>query len=643
MSRISPRSLVARSMPSEFARKPARKCPRQVACTLLAGRPRLTAAIAVLAFGMSLFAGSVQAERPMAPELLPEKTLALIRVPDSREFVEKFRESAMGRMLQDEQVKPLATQLYGSLADAFGRVQDQVGLPLDKLLAIPQGELCLALVAMPDSPPALVALIEVGDQLPSAQRLLDRGSEELERNGAVKSTQAIGDVLLNTWKINADRERTIALAIKDGVIVLSTNVDAAKNVLAAWRGERKEGEVSLAENRKFTAIMNRCGGAKGERPQFTWFIDPIDLARAGARGNFAAQTGLALLPALGLDGLQGLGGSLILVAGEFDAIQHVHVLLDSPRNGVLRAIALEAGDTTPEPWVPGDVASYATWRWNVEVTYGELSRLVDSFQSEGAVSRWVKQRLSEPLGVDFEQDLLAAADGRMTYLTWFERPVRLNSQTQLIAIKLKDSAEFKKTLEKMVDKYSDRFEKASFGGVNFHKIKVPEGGDRPRGRFGVQRGENGNETRVQMNLRAPDPCFGILGDYLVAADSVALLQHCIVTQSDAEKSLANELDFKLIAGKIARQVGGESPALVTFNRPEEGIRMLYDLAMSDNTRGALASRAADNPFFKSVDQALKDNPLPPFAVIARYLAPGGGMLTNDETGFHFTTFGVRRK
>ncbi|HND54539.1 MAG TPA: hypothetical protein PLV92_19140, partial [Pirellulaceae bacterium] len=353
--------------------------------------------------------------------------------------------------------------------------------------------------------------------------------------------------------------------------------------------------------------------------------------------------GLALLPALGLDGLQGLGGSLILVAGEFDAIQHVHVLLDSPRNGVLRAIALEAGDTTPEPWVPGDVASYATWRWNVEVTYGELSRLVDSFQSEGAVSRWIKQRLSEPLGVDFEQDLLAAADGRMTYLTWFERPVRLNSQTQLIAIKLKDSAEFKKTLEKMVDKYSDRFEKASFGGVNFHKVKVPEGGERPRGRFGVQRGENGNETRVQMNLRAPDPCFGILGDYLVAADSVALLQHCIVTQSDAEKSLANELDFKLIAGKIARQVGGESPALVTFNRPEEGIRMLYDLAMSDNTRGALASRAADNPFFKSVDQALKDNPLPPFAVIARYLAPGGGMLTNDETGFHFTTFGVRRK
>jgi hypothetical protein len=128
----------------------------------------------------------------------------------------------------------------------------------------------------------------------------------------------------------------------------------------------------------------------------------------------------------------------------------------------------------------------------------------------------------------------------------------------------------------------------------------------------------------------------------VGTNSVGFLQQAILTKSDPGKSLSAELDFKLIASKIARQAGGARPGLVSFSRPEESMRMWYDLASSEDTRGVLSRQAENNPFFKALNTALTDHPLPPFGVLAKYLAPGGGMVTSDDTGFHYTGFALKR-
>ena len=51
----------------------------------------------------------------------------------------------------------------------------------------------------------------------------------------------------------------------------------------------------------------------------------------------------------------------------------------------------------------------------------------------------------------------------------------------------------------------------------------------------------------------------------------------------------------------------------------------------------------ENEFFRVLGGALNDNPLPPFAVISQYLAPGGGLMTNTEKGFHWMTFSMKRE
>jgi hypothetical protein len=125
-------------------------------------------------------------------------------------------------------------------------------------------------------------------------------------------------------------------------------------------------------------------------------------------------------------------------------------------------------------------------------------------------------------------------------------------------------------------------------------------------------------------------------------DSSTALHQCIVTSNDAKTSLANELDYKLIAAKIKRQVGGDAAGMVVFSRPEQGMRFLYDMAQGEDARRFLDRRSEDNPFVRDIDEALKDNPLPPFSVLAKYLAPSGGMVTADETGFHYMTFSLKR-
>lgn len=155
----------------------------------------------------------------------------------------------------------------------------------------------------------------------------------------------------------------------------------------------------------------------------------------------------------------------------------------------------------------------------------------------------------------------------------------------------------------------------------------PQGGDQPNG----------------PALRQPDPCLAIVGDYLIGSDSFAALQTAINTHNDPTRRLATELDYKLIASKIKRQIGGDAPGFVQFARPEEGLRFWYDMAMAEDTRNMLARGAENNPLLADVDQALKDNPLPPFSVLAKYLAPSGSMMVNDETGYHMMSFTLKRQ
>jgi len=583
---------------------------------------RWSVALAVVMFLSGGLTPVALAERPSAPRLLPQTTLAVVSVTDVPDLVERFRNTATGKMLRDPQLKPLVDQLYGSLLEATDQLKDRIGLSLSELLAIPQGEITVALVAVEEREPAILALIDVGDQLPNAQKLLKRGTDELERSNAAKSEQTVSGTKMVIYDGVGPRRRKIAYFEKDGTFVLSSDVDVLKQVLTVWNGG--EGEV-LAGNPRFAAVMQRCRDSAAQHPQVALYADPIGIVHAVGQRNTGAQVALAILPVLGVDGLKAVGGTLFLDTAQFDSVAHAHVLLDSPRAGVLKMIALEPGDVTPERWVPPDVAAYITVNWDVQKTFDTLSTVFDSFRGEGALAKALERRILGPTGIDFEKEVIRSLAGRITMVTWIERPVTMQSQRMMLGLKVKDAAAVEGALEKIFKLKELPLVRETFAGKQYYQVRIPQLEELPAER------------------RPPLPCFGVLDDTLLVANGPSLYRQAVTTWTDGSRSLADELDFKLIASKIRRRSGGNKPAMIVFERPEEGMRFLYELATSERTRQQLREQSENNRFFKTLDTALKDNPLPPFEVLLQYLAPTGAMVVDDETGIHYTAFGMRRQ
>ncbi len=593
----------------------------------------LTLAFCQVVLGAAVVASAAEGDsesgRPPATQLLPENTLAFVSIPDSRLLIEKLNQTAGGKMLKDPQLKPLVDDLYSSLVALIPQVEESVGLTLDQMLRLPQGEVTLAVVPPEEGPPALVVMVDCGDQHRNMQTLVDRGAAVLQERGGSQEEETLGDVTLVTFTLANENADQVMYFTRDGTYVMANNRKAIDFVLEAWEGKA---ESSLADDPDFAAIQKRCRGIEDEPAQLLWFVDPIELVRTIVRNNTqAAFTVLPALPILGLDGLLGAGGSVSMATGSFDVLAHTHLLLDSPRAGVVKMLALSSGSAKPEPWVPGDVAGYTTFHWDFETTYRELEALVDSFATEkGLVGARVQAALDN-VGVNFEDEVLGNLDGRITLFNWNEPPARIGSNANVLGVKLIDATKFSGVLDRIVKQFNNLLEPKNFGGTTCYRILPQED----------QQLDDPEDDNPLVG-GPPQPTFCLLGDYLLVSDRPAAIEKAILTASNPSDALAATLDYKLIASKIKRESGKARPSLLSFDRPEVGLKLVYDLVSSDQLRSGARDQFGENAAFQAVDKAFTDNPLPPFAVLKQYLAPGGAFITDDETGFHYMAFTLRR-
>ena len=578
---------------------------------------RLALAAVVLLVG----GRAVLGDRPRAPRLLPETTVAYLCIDDAQELVEQFGSTALGRVYRDPQVQPFVKHLYGSATEVFSGIADELGMSLSELSAIPQGEICLAVAPREQGSPALLALVEVRQQLSKARRLVAYVQAKMEEGGDQKTNETWQETELTVFKSAAEPNGQVVFFERDETIVVATDLGLAKQVLSAWRGTDAS---TLGERPEFTAIMERCSGTDDEKPHLTYFVDPIKLFKSISTDNIALQVGLSVVRLLGLDGLLGVGGSLALGGERFESIYHMHVLLDSPVTGVLQVLALRPGDVTPEVWVPRDVATYMTMHWDFRKSYSALVEVYDFFRDEGAWDAEFRNPFHKRLGIDFERDLLTALEGRITRITWIDESTR--DQLPLLALKLQDVANFRATLDRMANHAPAVFAKQTIVGVDAYHFS-------PRAQ------EDGDSAMERL----PDSHVVILGDHLLLTDSDKLIERVVATKKGDSPPLGKELDFKLIASMIRRKADGKEPSMIWFERPAVRLRATYEALRSDDTRRALANMADQSKAFAAIHAAMDQSPLPPFSVLEKYFGVSGGFATNDKTGIHGVGFTYKRR
>jgi hypothetical protein len=568
-------------------------------------------------------AGAIAADRPGALSLWPDTTIACVRVADAAKFLESFRNSSTGRILQDSQIRPLVDVLYKSAVEAFREKGKEVGLSLGEIAAIAQGEFSAALVPSEQGRPAFIALIEVRDQLPAALRLFEHVAAQMEKQEAVRSTTTWQGIQLTVLD---ELDRSTVFFHRDGAIVVASDLNLAKDVLSVWSGTKAS---VLADHSHFRTIQDRCAGAPDDPPQLTYFVKPLGLVKSATASSdsLVVKLGIGTLEMMGLDGLLGLGGSLAIGGGLYDSVHHAHLLLETPSNGVLEVVAFRPGDLTPEVWVPGDLAGYTTLHWDFPKSYAALVSAYNVFAGAGGWAASVERPIADRFGVSLERDILAALDGRVTQVMWMQKPARPDSATTLLGIKLKDPQTARPLLKRILDRLEGGCAEKTIAGVVCYEVLL---GRRPPNAQNASSGE-------------PKSYFAILDGYVLSTGSEKLLEHAIQTQGGAVPPLNDGLDYKIIASEIGRQPGGRQPSMIVFQRPYETLRNTYDLLRSDDTRKQLAALATQNRLIKAVHEALDQHPLPPFDALTKYLAPTGGLVASDASGIHYVRFTLKRE
>lgn len=584
----------------------------------------LSATVLLLAFCWN----HASAQRPTAPRLFSNKTLAYLRVDDTRDLKDRFSVTGMGKMADDPQIKPILGSFYSTLVGNIQGMQDAIGLDLDELLSVPNGELAIALIGT-KTEPAFCVLLEVGDELPALQLMLGRAHRAAEEAGRTFEEKEVGRITLKTIDSRRQEER-LGYFIDSGVFVACTKADYLEQLALVWTGNGID-HKPLADNRDFTTIMSRCVGTEGERPQVSFFVDPMAMVREIGKSSNGSVAILAALKTLGIDGIKGIGGSMIIAPNEFDSIIHGHLLLNPSRQGIMRVLRPKSGSTEPESWVSDQVVSYLTMNWDFAKTFKAIEEIVDTFAGAGTFENNVIVQGNKNIGLDIRKDIIDVLDDRMTLVQVVVPPKKINSQSNIYSFHIKDASRMKtEILPKFYEKFKDAgregLKSKLLGDVTIYYVELPE-----------------DVTQRSPNIRFPQPAFCVLGNELIASDSLKAIEDAVAFYTSGDGPLSESIEFKLVRDRIKAQTKNAEMSIMAYQRPEEGMRLMYDLATDPANIDNLESMSENNPFFQAIVTALKGKKLPPFEVIAKYLAPGGAFIIDEETGLHYTGFSMRRE
>ncbi len=617
----------------------------------------VVAVLAILSTAAPTFGQADPETRPPTQDLLPETTVLFIQIDDFRDMASKMSEMSMGQFVQDEAIAPLLEGLWDEAKLAYEDVKEEVGLDIEDVQKLPAGEMTFAVISPRRKNPEFMLIVELDNEEASdaIDRVLDRGRQLIREEAGEEITTEESDDGIEYESFMVD-DKKVKFFRKDGLLVGCTSEAELEAFVDRWMGREVEKVRPLSTNRKFVTIMNRCKGSNDLKPEGRFFVDPIAFAKSATRGNFGAQAAINFLPVLGLDGLLGIGGSMILTEEEFEYVYHGHLLLASPKKGLFEMVALKPTNYEPEPWLPADTIVYATTSWDVEKMLDEISKMVDMYMgSEDQVDEWIEGNINEVVGFDLKNDVIAHLSGRLTFLQMLEKPVRFNSQVPMLALGIKDNRaeQLEGALELIVDTINteggdgngdedqeDRLVASEYKGIQIYGIdssRTAERMERQRERR-IERGQ------PDIDISVPEPCFAIVGDsFLISFQSRKFLEHAIDVHQGESPALVDDPTYKAVAAKMTRLLKTDMPCMMSYNDPEDSMRFMFELAKGDSLQGILDSGAAENKYVAGIKGRLDDNPLPEFDEIKHYFMPSGSFATSDDTGYHFLTFGLRER
>jgi hypothetical protein len=159
----------------------------------------VAAAVAMAIAGSALAARA--ADKVPSERRLPTETVGYFSVRDVQEFKQQWPQTLLGQMLAQKEMADFRDEFKAPLKQLSEKVQEQIGVTLEDLLELPQGEVALAVLPPKGATLPAALLLDFGNNRETVEKLLDKASQELVKNNAKRSEQDFEETSLVIFEL----------------------------------------------------------------------------------------------------------------------------------------------------------------------------------------------------------------------------------------------------------------------------------------------------------------------------------------------------------------------------------------------------------------------------------------------------------
>lgn len=613
---------------------------------------------------------SVVAAAPPGDTLLPNTTRGFLSVANVDDLSTAWDKTQLGKLMNDPAMEAFAEDLKRQLRERLSEGHERIGLTLEDLEGIANGEACAAIVHDGKSDPGMAMLVDVTDRIDKANELLEKVRTELTKQNATRSEKTVADTKVIVYELppeepDADtdpnfepRPRKSIFFLKDNLLCVGDNLEVVEGILGRFTGDAKD---TLASSDVYQAVMNRCREDAGEtKPNIRWFVEPIALADAiRAQNAGRKRVGMDYVKAMkktGFEALRGAGGFVTLaVSPSHDMVHRTAIFAPRPWQKSMNMLEFpNSGGLAPQAWVPADVAMYISFNIDIAKAYEHFAPIFDETVGEGEPGVWddvVQSLEDDPNGpkINLKRDMIAHLATRATVISDYELPISPDCERMLIAVEAKNAAALADAIRKSMEPDPSVI-KREFEGHVIWEIReaevaapdidlegvVPPTVENP----GLPPVGGVDDTALEEERVLPNSAVTVANGHLYISTHVDFLEK-ILHNDPERKLLADDIDFRLVEVELAKLgAKAEEGSFRAFTRTEDAFRPTYELIrtkqmpQSKTMLGTLINRimggGKDAP---PREQQIDPEKMPDYELVRRYLGPAGLFVVTEETGW----------
>lgn len=575
-------------------------------------RLRITGLVAILALAPFSASAQVADTKVLSDQILPKDTYLYISVPSVQEMKANFQDSSLNDLWNDPAMQDFKDEVSRAfeteLQEGMLQIQEAVGLTVEEMMQIPEGEVSLAMCAGPSNTMGFAFFLDYGDNEEALQEALRRATDALSSQERLVSADTSFDgTEITMFEVSYPGKAPTPLAkefgwfLKDQRMVFSNRLRVMESILQNWDGESDD---TFVTNDTYAYVLETCSRSP-EKALSKIYVDPIGLVKklitTGSLGQQASAQGgmlLGFLPMLGLEQMKGMGAVSEPGEGDFETITRSVFFVDQPPMALMRAMQLGEISSTPPEWVKEDVHGYVATSWKLDEAYTAIEALVDPFiGGPGTLKKRMDAMARQSPEIHPKDDVIDQLTGEIQILLAPGESATTGDQT-LIAMGVRDATRMNNTLMKISDVLG--MESREFRGATIFEADGPD-------------------QMVQLST---------INNVMLFSVGTSLLEQVLRNDSDI-RPLSETDAFQRIAEHLPANA-----LSVQFSRPAEQYRPVYEM-LRDGTA------AEQLPGMDDIFEKIDFTTLPPFQTVSQYIHPTGGYTVEDEKGWYMESFQLR--